>query len=385
MSSAAKRLGLGCLALVLAFLALAVLLSLFVVFFALAHRPTRDVNVSGPTSPPRLVFACELDAAPLAELFADPSVIQQLRALNAGVALALKDFGPQRTSVVQQLNQAGVPITAWLALSKEQGYYFNAGNAPEASTRYQQFREWTDENHLKWSAVGLDIEPNLSEFGAFKDNRLSLLRVMARRVFDRRRIVRANQQYSALIHQIQSDGYPVQTYQFVILADERKAKSTLLQRMLGLVDVRGNDEVFMAYTSFNHSLDSALVWVYGPDAQVLAVGSTGSSGDPQLDARFPPLNWMEFSRDLIVAARFTPVVAIYSLEGCVRQDFLARLKEFNWNQTVSVAAGSVAKVQRFRRALQTVLWTASHLPLVLPILLLCGWILWRVLRQKFGV
>jgi hypothetical protein len=40
------------------------------------------------------------------------------------------------------------------------------------------------------------------------------------------------------------------------------------------VDVRGEREVLMVYTSFNQSLDSALIWVYGPDAQAIAVGST---------------------------------------------------------------------------------------------------------------
>ena len=184
--------------------------------------------------------------------------------------------------------------------------------------------------------------------------------------------------YSDLIREIQVDGYPVQTYQFVIIADEREAYSTLLERILGVVDVRGNDEVLMAYTSFNHNLDSALIWAYGADAQTLAVGATGPSGDAQLDARFPPLDWDEFSRDLIVASHFSRVIGVFSLEGCVHQGFLPRLKTFNWSQSVTVPADSITKVRRFRRVLKMFLWTGSHLLYIVAlVLLVCGWLYWR--------
>jgi hypothetical protein len=56
------------------------------------------------------------------------------------------------------------------------------------------------------------------------------------------------------------------------------------------VDVRGDREVLMLYTSFNQSLDSALIWVYGPDAQAIAVGSTTG---PTSDPHFARLNWEE--------------------------------------------------------------------------------------------
>jgi hypothetical protein len=108
-----------------------------------------------------------------------------------------------------------------------------------------------------------------------------------------------------LIGRIQRDGYPVETYQFPFLADERKVHSTLLERLTGIVDLRGDREVFMTYSSFNHPVDSALIWEYGPEAQLLAVGST--AGDP--DPKFGPLNWDEFSRDLIVACDKTHKLA----------------------------------------------------------------------------
>jgi hypothetical protein len=105
----------------------------------------------------------------------------------------------------------------------------------------------------------------------------------------------------------------------------------------------------MLYTSFNPALGSGLIWVCGPDAQAIAVGSTrGSDSDPH----FLPLNWEEFSRDLIVAHRFSPIIGVYSLEGCVRQGFLRRLTTLDWNQSIVIPAESVQKATRLRARVQ---------------------------------
>ena len=73
----------------------------------------------------------------------------------------------------------------------------------------------------------------------------------------------------------------------------------------------------MLYSSFNHAMDAAMVWKYGPRAQAIVVGSTKSN--PPTDARFPPLDWEEFSRDLRVAAHFSTTVGVYSLGApCIR-------------------------------------------------------------------
>jgi hypothetical protein len=77
-------------------------------------------------------------------------------------------------------------------------------------------------------------------------------------------------------------------YQFPFIADEREVRSTLLERLFGIVDVRGDREVLMLYSSLNRAADSALIWQYGPSAQFIVVGIT--AGDPQPDARMGPLS-----------------------------------------------------------------------------------------------
>jgi hypothetical protein len=59
---------------------------------------------------PNLAFACELDAPRLAELSADSSVIDDLKALDARVLLMLSDYSTERAKVVRELNRASVPV-----------------------------------------------------------------------------------------------------------------------------------------------------------------------------------------------------------------------------------------------------------------------------------
>lgn len=121
----------------------------------------------------------------------------------------------------------------------DQGYYLNAGNASEAGARFIAFEKWTADNRLRWAAVGLDIEPNFSfsGFAEMRAHKLCFAATLLRRSFDMRPVLRATEAYSSLIRRIHSEGYAVQTYQFVFLADERKVHSTLLERLFGIVDV----------------------------------------------------------------------------------------------------------------------------------------------------
>lgn len=81
---------------------------------------------------PNLTLACELAPEPLKELFATQELIDDLKTMNASISLGILDFSPERVEVVHQLNKAGIPVTAWLLLPKELGYWFNRSYAPDA-------------------------------------------------------------------------------------------------------------------------------------------------------------------------------------------------------------------------------------------------------------
>jgi Flp pilus assembly protein TadB len=128
---------------------------------------------------------------------------------------------------------------------------------------------------------------------------------------------------------------------------------------------------------------AGVIWQYGRDSQTIAVGSTASSGDPKMDAKFPPLNWDEFARDLIVARHFSKRVGVYSLEGCVRQGFIARLKGMDWNQQVVIPAQSAGKAAGFRKFVFAVLWVGSHIMyLAVALMLVLTWLVRLLVRRR---
>jgi hypothetical protein len=300
--------------------------------------------------PPRLTFFCELEAEPLRELFADPAVVEHLVALKASVSLGLLDLSAQRADVVRRLHAAGIPVIAWQLLPAEQGYWFNLDNAPQAAARYEAFREWTSAHGLRWDGVGLDIEPDLHELRRLLAGRWRQLLALLRRLRRRERLRRAREAYEALIARIRADGYRVDTYQLPLIVDERQAGSTLLQRLLGVVDLPADREVLMLYSSFVRPHGAGLMESYGLQAHSIGVGSTGGGVELPGAGAAPPLSWDELSGDLRRARRLCADLHVFSLEGCVRQGFLPRLRAFDWSGPEEAPKTTTRRMKLMRRA-----------------------------------
>lgn len=328
---------------------------------------------------PQLTFFCELGTAELPDLFADSTLIEDLVALKASVSLGIPDLTAERAEVVRRLNRAGVPVIAWLLLPKSQGYWFNLGNARWAARRYTAFKAWTAEHDLRWAGVGLDIEPDIREMRLLVVNRWRLLPILLRRFADKEGLRRAQLRYSALVAQIRADGYHVDSYIAPFILDERKAGSTLIQRLGGIVDIPADREVVMLYTSYMRPHGPGTLWSYAKDAQSIGVGSTGGGVEIEGVTYPSPLDWDEFARDLRLAHRWNHDIHVFSLEGCARQGFLSRLRDFDWDLPVVPPLNMAEQVERFRKALRIGLWASAH-----PFTVLGGvlGVLWLLSRQR---
>jgi hypothetical protein len=305
-----------------------------------------------------------------------PGQLGMLKSLHATVAIPIQDFTPQRATIVQLLNQQGIPAVAWIVLPKEQGYYLTADNAPQAAARLADFEVWTRTYGLRWAAVGLDIEPSFTELAQLRSHRWELIKTLLARSVNLRRIGRARKAYYLLIDQIRSLGYPVQVYQMPYIPMERDVHSTLPDRLLGSVDVRGDQNYLMLYTSFARPIGAGMIWSLGPHAGGIGVGST--DGDTAPGTGSGPLDWSEFSRDLIVASHFTRQIGVYDLEGCIRQGFLPRLVTMDWSQSVVLPRESTQRAARFGLIARLILWIVSNLLyLVLAAIVLIGWLIRR--------
>jgi len=329
-------------------------------------------------SAPRLTFACELDHERLTELFADPAVIADLKALNAGITMMVSDFSAERAAVVKRLNDAGVPVIGIPLFPANEGYYFTVDNAPDAASRYQLWKEWTARHGLVWAGVGLDIEPEARFYEQIMANPWGLVGLLAPRLVDAARPRRARALYAALIDRIHADGWQVENYQFPMIADERHVGSTLLQRLLGLVDVRTDREVWMLYSSFMRHVGPGLLWTYGPEADAIAVGTTGGGPDVPGHPQMPTLDWDELARDLRLARRWCDDIYVHSLEGCVWQGFLPRIRQLVWSGAAPPDTTRRASVMR--TGLRTFLWTTAH-PLATASIAVGAFIALRQLRR----
>ncbi|MBE0696043.1 MAG: hypothetical protein IH586_03885 [Anaerolineaceae bacterium] len=310
---------------------------------------------------PRLAFFCELPSGPLETLFADPQVIDFLVETRSAVGLGIIDLSDQRAGVVKQLNEAGIPVNAWLLLPKDKGYWFNLDNGANALERYDAFREWTERHGLRWARIGLDIEPDIRALQGISKQRWAGLPALMKPIFDANRLKRGTQTYHQLIKRIHNDGYVVEAYHFPFILDERGARSSALQRLTGLVDLPEADyEAFMLYSSFLRPWGPGMLWSYGPQAEIIAVGSTGGGVtlDGILDIR--PLNWNELQADLLLANQHTTDIYIFSLEGCVEQNFLPLLRSIDWTQPAHIPYRAAQRVDDMRKTFQRGLWLLAR-------------------------
>lgn len=325
-----------------------------------------------------LTFFCELESERLDKMMSR-DLLADIKELNAGLSLGLLDFSPLRAQVVQRLNQAGIPVVAWLLLPKDQGYWFNLANAGQAQARFGAFLDWTAKNSLVWDGVGIDIEPDIREFEQLSGkNRLKLMGKIGRRAFQHRKYAAARRKYLNLIAEIRSNGWRVDSYQFPLIADERKARSTLLQRMAGLVDLPVDREVWMLYSSFLGENGPGLLGSYGPEAQSIGLGSTGGGVEVGPGGE-RWLSWDELSRDLRLAWYWNDEIHIFSLEGCVQQHFMPRLKAFVWDKPILLPDLPTERVNAWRGLLQVALWASAHISSIL-IGLIAIW--WAILRLR---
>jgi hypothetical protein len=339
-------------------------------------------QVRGPGRPPQLYFACCNQGIAAAQSTTENlTVLASLQTLHAGVAIAVSDLSPERAAIVHRLNDAGIPVVAGLSVPGDKGPYVNDGDVAETQAAFANFERWTLEYHLRWQAVGLDIEPDIGALARLKRHPLQMAGLVAERWFDQAKVMRARAAYATLIRQMQSQGFFVQTYQFPFIVPERRMHSTLLERLLGIVDVRGDEEAVMLYTSYAPAEGAGIVEELGPSAQAIILGV--SQGDPTAGAFGKPLDWATLSDELIVAARFAPTVGVFNLEGCVQQGFLARIQSIDWSRTVVIPATQIQHAHRKVQMACAIVWVGTWLPgILLAAAFLLAIVLWRRRRRR---
>ncbi len=278
------------------------------------------------TPPTGLTFFVEVAAAELDALLSE-TTLKLLAQAQASLAVAMIDLLPERAVALRRAASYGIGVTAWLVLDRCDGYWLTIDNAESAGRRWQQVQAWLTHESVQVQAVGLDIEmPEADAVALSRAPLPSLWRLWTRR---RRRheVALAKGAYLALIEQVRGAGWPVETYQLPFVIDERAARSTLLQRVLGFADVRGDREVLMLYRSVPPAgLGRWMVELWGAEAEAIAVGITGG-GVASLQPVFAnrQLHLQALRDELARARHFGRPLYVFSLEGCVQGEMLEEL------------------------------------------------------------
>src|SRR5215212_5782400 len=291
-----------------------------------------------------MILSTDLAGEELRMTLSAPGLLDLLATNGYGVALPLAQLDDSAAAAAQLLNQHGVAAVACLRLAPEKGFTFNLQNYPLALSCYQVFHTWARRHGLRFEAIGLSIEPPLQDVAEARQRRASAL---ARRFWMARENIlypSAHAAYSELIVVMHLDGYEVHTFQMPVIADDRRAGTTLIQRALDIVDLAADLDVLMCSSivpiePLGDDLGGALIASYGSHADAIGIGSIDESDPPNLDSwvvessdwrgqsgeRCAMLPWPALRRDLLLAAHYTDTIYIHSLEDCVVRELLPKI------------------------------------------------------------
>lgn len=305
---------------------------------------------------PSLIFTTTLPGHELLALLERPGVCAHLHDMRAGVAIGLGVLDADTAQAARVLLAADIPTVAWLMLPPESGYALGLRNYPQASEYYHAFQHWARAEDLHFSAIGLEIvaPPDVAR----------LEDLTTRHIIERLWLGRENALYEParnafveLFAAIRQDGYEVHTYQLPVIADDRRAGTTLIQRSLDIVDLPADVEVLLCSSNvpfrwLRHDLGGALIASYGPAADAIGIGGIDDEID---DGERNSLPWHAIERDLLLANEYTDTVYVESLEGCVQRDLLPLIARLPWGAPVKPGRLRLLLIQMLRGLAQGVL------------------------------
>lgn len=327
---------------------------------------------------PRLSFFNEQEGRDLKTLFADTTLIPTLRELGAEIRMGMLDLSPERAGVLHALNEAEIPVVAWLLLPKEQGYWFHSGNASQAFARYHEIRDWAKSEGIAFAGIGIDLELDMNDIELFKNNKLKLFGKVLARLYARDQFLNAQEEYRKLIQTVRDDGYPIESYYVPFIRYETERGRTALQQATGFMDLETDKDIPMLYTSFmGNPYGTLKVLAIDEGLKHIAIGSTGGGFDPTL----PSMSWDALAYDLRVAAQTAEEIHIFCLEATVEKGFLPRLIDFDFAAPAEEYPKEVAAVESQVKTVMRISAILSHPTLTLGgLFLLLGLLVWGIIR-----
>ena len=283
-------------------------------------------------SRPLLSFFSELEAEELHILISRPGVKETLVNMQAELRIGISDFTEVHAQNIRQLNDAGIPVYAWLKANDTQGHTFRVDNASSLLKRYRNFKEWTDSYNLRWQAVGIDLRPNPDDMQSWVNQPLLSAWNSYVNLFSQEEIELAANHFQEFLKEAHKDGYRIESYVLPFAMDEVSQETKGLQYMSRILNVETDKIIPLCYTSFPY-ISPASILDYGGRAQSVAIGSTNNSilGE-KLSTE--ALDWEMLSRDLRLAHDVCKEIHISNLESVIANGWLEAIMEFDFSVPV---------------------------------------------------
>ncbi len=276
------------------------------------------------------------------------SILKLLRSRGYEVSRAVDRFNDENADIIRRLNRAGVRVWVWPLHTMDDGYWHSADNASKLPDLYDRFMSWLKKNGLEVHGIMLDMEPDYNAVQLLKKNvkgkgTLGTIRYLLKNR-DPITNYEARTIYASMIDRMKRDGFEVSTFNYPYILDDLLDGDFSIAEMFHIAYVPSDIDAYMLYRSFY--ADSGLG--YG-EANIKLYAKNLKGGSASFGSYMrKDITFEQFADDLRLAARYSPVVHIYSLEALVKRGWLETMKGIDLTDEVDIPLGQNAFINAYQ-------------------------------------
>ncbi|MEM6800965.1 MAG: hypothetical protein AAF696_06145 [Bacteroidota bacterium] len=331
-------------------------------------------------SRPLLSFFSHSNSEEFQQLISRPGVLQSLQNMGAEIRIGIVEMNEARAKSIQTLNEAGIPVFAWIKALEVQGSTFRVDNASSLLKRYQSFKSWSDQYGLIWQGVGIDLRPKAEVMSSWVEEPVLSAWNSYLNLFNQKESELAKPLFQEFQEAVHQDGYVLETYVLPFAMDEDPEEASGLQYLTRILNVNSDRVIPLCYTSYPF-ISAASILDYGSRAQRVGLGSTSMPISPQKTS-LQALDWEMLSRDLRLAHDVCKEIHLDNLEGIVANGWLEAIELFDFSESVFLYSTEIED-QQTQSYISNKAFQALSYPLLSSILLLFFSILIIVLTIIF--
>jgi len=286
----------------------------------------------GVIARPLLSFFSDSDPATFQALISRPQIKDILLEMGAELRMGIDDFSEERAENIRLLNEAGIPVYAWIRAPKAQSFTFRIDNASTLLKRYQSFKSWSDSHGLQWSGIGIDLRPAPEELQQWAEQPMLSAWNAYVNLFEQEELQLALPLFQEFKEAVHKDGYVLESYVLPFSLDENPEEAKALQYMGQILNVETDRIIPLCHTNMPYVYPASIL-DYGARARRVGLGSTSNESFDGLMTQ-EALDWESLSRDLRLAHDVCQEIHLSSLESIAANGWLEALADFDFSVPV---------------------------------------------------